>query len=535
MHQTLLLVSGQPNLISNLLDTGTQAGYKTYTTSHTNDALQIMFTRNIDAVICDATLSDIDGYHLCYKIRKNQKLQNTPVIICSTNGNTPEAQMARDMGADIFVTDGNAPGKIVDRVNHLFTNPGNYPQNFEPQRMSAEAMHRYNEELIARLETRNAELHKAKSTLETTVKILNEAQQIAHIGSFELNLESYEANWSDEAFRILGTTPQETTPSADSFIDFIHPEEREAIKTKIRSSFIDNRQTEFKCRIVRKDNTIRQLYCFAGFTFNEYGKAIRTYGIIHDITEKVMAENQVIELNADLEQRVTERTEALVDANMQLESFAYSVSHDLRAPLRSIYSFAQLLHKKHGYQLDESGLELLQFICASATKMQLLISDLLTFSRLDKNGIDIVDLDMNELVKSTWTSLTASLEKVPSINTEILPTIKGDRSMITQVLVNFLGNAIKYSSNNQSPVVEIGTVKGCAETTFYVKDNGVGFDMKHYDKLFAVFQRLHTSNEFEGSGVGLAIVKRIIDKHNGRVWAESEPGKGATFYFSLPS
>ncbi len=534
MNHTLLLVSERPNVVTGLLEESSLAGYNTYTAHHANDALQIMNTKNIDAVICDAALADVDGYHLCYKIRKSDKLKGTPVIICSNGTDKTEARMARDLGADIFINGAATAQVIVDHITSIFDNPKHYTNRLSPQSISTEAMLRYNEQLIAQLEKQNEELRKTKSENERMIQILNEAQQIAHIGSFELNLETYESNWSIEQYKILGTTPEETTPSLNSFLAFIHPDDRERIKTAIEVSFANNSPHEFRCRLLRKDGSARLIYCYTGYTFNEEGKAIRTYGITHDITEKAVAEQQVTELNANLEERVNERTEALVDANQQLESFAYSVSHDLRAPLRSIYAFSQLLHKKHGYQLDENGNELLQFICNSAAKMQELIGDLLAFSRVDKNALDLTDIGMNELVTGTWKSLTATIENVPAFKINQLPFMRADKPLITQVLVNFLTNAIKYSSHNSQPMVEVGTVTDSKVPTIYIKDNGVGFSMLHYDKLFTVFQRLHTSNEFEGTGVGLAIVKRILDKHNGKVWAVSEPGQGATFYFSLP-
>jgi len=534
MNQTLLLVSGREKLLNCLQQVSAQAGYKTCTAVHANDALQIMNIRNIDAVISDAILPDVDGYHLCYKIRKSEKLKATPVIICSAETNKTDAQMARDLGADIFICSAIRPEIIIEHITHIFNNPVHFKNRLMPQSLSTEAMLRYNEQLIAQLETRNEEMRKTRSEHQRLIQILNEAQQIAHIGSWEVSLETFEVTWSDEIYRIFGTTREETTPSVNAFLSFIHPEDCDQVKATIESSIAHSSATEFSCRLKRKDGCTRQIYTYAGFTFNDEGKAVRTYGITHDITEKKQAEKEAQELNANLEQRIAQRTEALVDANQQLESFAYSVSHDLRAPLRSIYAFTQLLRKKNGYQLDESGNELLQFICSSATKMQELIADLLAFSRIGKNTVDLAEVDMNNLVSATWISLNSSPENIPEFRTKPLPSIMADKPLITQVMVNLLSNAIKYSAKTGKPVVEVGALEGDQHTTIYVKDNGVGFDMAHYDKLFAVFQRLHNSSEFEGTGVGLAIVKRIIDKHNGRVWAESEPGKGSTFYFSLP-
>lgn len=493
-----------------------------------------MTTRKIDAVICDAGTIHVDGYHLCYKVRRNAKLKNTPIILCSTESNATKAQMANDMGADIFISHTTQPVAIVEHVNHIFRNPDNYVSHTTPPAMSTEAMHRFNEQLIERLEERNNELLKVTSELEKMVKILNEAQQIAHVGSWEMSLKTFEGNWTDETYRIFGTTAEDTPASFESFLSFIHPDDREGIIASIKTSLALNKDINFKCRIIRKDGAIRFIYTYAGYRFDDTGKAISTYGITHDITEKEIAEQEVLELNANLEERVKQRTEALVDANVQLESFAYMVSHDLRSPLRNITGFIQILQKNNSCQLDKDGNELLVAVGECAAKMQNLITDLLNFSRLGKNGINPVEVDLEAMINSNWSALTLSLPSVPQFILNTLPHVTADKPMLTQVIVNFLSNAIKYSSHNPAPVVEVGAIEGQEQVTIYIKDNGAGFDMKNYDKLFGVFQRLHSAGEFEGTGVGLAIVKRVIDKHNGRVWAESELGKGATFYFSLP-
>ncbi len=222
-------------------------------------------------------------------------------------------------------------------------------------------------------------------------------------------------------------------------------------------------------------------------------------------------------------------------ANNELDSFSYSVSHDLRAPLRAINGYAQVLMEDYGHQLDESGKNTINVIIKNAFKMAALIDDLLTFSRIGKQGLTKVVLNMNTIV-STIVNEFKSQEKNNSVDFKIahLEETEGDSSMLKQVITNLVSNAIKYSGKKEKPVIEIGSFKKDNMCVYYVKDNGAGFDMKYYDKLFGVFQRLHSASEFEGTGVGLALVQRIIKKHQGEVWAESEPEKGATFFFSLP-
>jgi len=254
---------------------------------------------------------------------------------------------------------------------------------------------------------------------------------------------------------------------------------------------------------------------------------------IIDITERKAAEDKIRQLNAELESRVRERTAQLETAVQELEAFSYSVSHDLRAPLRGIDGFARIVMEDYGDKLDREGKRLLDIVCGEAKRMGKLIDDLLNFSRLSRQTMQTSMVDMNSLVLSTFLELTRDREPVPRLELKPLPKVRGDQPMIKQLVVNLLSNAIKFSGIREEPVVEVGKVQEAGETIFYVKDNGVGFDPQYAHKLFGVFQRLHSEDEFEGTGVGLALSRRIVTRHGGRIWAESAPGQGATFRFTL--
>jgi PAS domain S-box-containing protein len=267
-----------------------------------------------------------------------------------------------------------------------------------------------------------------------------------------------------------------------------------------------------------------------------------------DITKQKHAEAVIKKMNADLESRVTLRTEQVnklnekLQANIQnlelankdLESFSYSVSHDLRAPLRAINGFATLLRQKNT-ELDTESQQFLTTITNNAQKMSHLIEDLLSFSRLGKKELKKTDLDMNALVQDVLSGINIhewnSNTKLSVGN--MLPAT-GDEILIKQVFFNLISNSVKYSRTKENPLIEIGSHAGESENIYFVKDNGVGFSMEYYDKLFVAFQRMHSAEQFEGTGVGLAIVHRIIMKHGGRVWAEAVENEGATFYFTLP-
>lgn len=252
--------------------------------------------------------------------------------------------------------------------------------------------------------------------------------------------------------------------------------------------------------------------------------------IAKDITEQKKAEEKIKQLNEDLLNNVQQ----LEATNKELESFSYSVSHDLRAPLRGLNGYSTILEEDYGHVLDEEAKRLLGNIQRNAYKMGVLIDDLLDFSRLGRKEIQKAEVNNQELVSDILNELQISTDHVAVVNLRPLLAADADASLLRQVWMNLISNAIKYSGKKENPTIEIGSDRLEKETLFYVKDNGTGFNMMYADKLFGVFQRLHNRNEFEGTGIGLAIVQRIVTRHGGRVWAEAKPNEGATFYFTLP-
>ncbi|HXG49271.1 MAG TPA: PAS domain S-box protein [Methylomirabilota bacterium] len=379
--------------------------------------------------------------------------------------------------------------------------------------------------------------------------------------------------WNTQMVTITGYDMDDA--NRQGWLELMAPDEevRARMRKRMEQVFAGENALAEEWRLKRADGAVRHVLVSTCLLSSPDGPP-QVLGVFHDITERKQAEEEVRQLNAALEQRVAERTEELARrvteveqlnrgminmledlqearaaaetaasrlslansnlqaANKELESFSYSVSHDLRSPLRHIAGFTAL----PSVAGDAQARRFAQVIADSARRMGLLIDDLLAFSRMSRSALHLAPVDLNVLVTDVRRELELDLTgRRVNWKIEPLPCVNADASLLRQVFLNLLGNALKYSRSRAESVIEIGGRTSDREITVFVRDNGVGFNMKYADKLFGVFQRLHRDDEFEGTGIGLAIVQRIVHRHGGQVWAESAPNEGATFYFTLPA
>jgi PAS domain S-box-containing protein len=376
---------------------------------------------------------------------------------------------------------------------------------------------------------------RTEAALQESEARLNEAQRLARVGSWQRDLATNKLSWSDEIFRIFEVDPS-VTPTYKIFITSVHPDDRTLVGETYQRSVSVRETYDLVHRLLMPDGRVKHVRV-SGFTEFDGDRPVRSVGTVQDITEVHTAEEALKRLNEELEQRVVERTREMSVLNRELEAFAYSVSHDLRTPLRSIDGFANLLEEEYGATLDDDGKAYVNRIRSSSRRMGRLISDLLALAHLNRAELRFEPVDLTRMAHSISKELKAT-DPARTVRWRIDDGMQvvADPGLMRVVLQNLLGNAWKYTGQTLDAEIAFtqssqpdGTVEFC------VRDNGAGFDMIYAEQLFEPFKRLHAHHEFEGSGVGLATVYRVIERHGGRVRGEGAVGRGAAFFFSLPA
>ena len=339
---------------------------------------------------------------------------------------------------------------------------------------------------------------------------------------------------SPELEAIVGLHPGEFAGTERALYEFIHAEDQAIVRQAFAKAIEIKSDYEVEFRFLPRGRPPGWMLGRGRAYYDDAGRPIRLAGVAIDITVRKMAALEISRLNAELERRVQERTAQLEATNQELEAFAYSVSHDLRAPLRGIRGFSEVLLERYGNQLDAEGRDYLRRACESSNRMSRLIDDLLKLSRVGRGELHWQPVNLTALAEAIVAELRKSHPE-RAVAVVVGPNLRaeGDERLLRLVLDNLLGNAWKFTSQRTDARIEFGFTAE-PEPAFFVRDNGVGFDMAHASKLFGVFSRLHSAEEFPGTGIGLATVQRIIKRHRGRVWAAGVVNQGAVFYFTLP-
>jgi PAS domain S-box-containing protein len=353
---------------------------------------------------------------------------------------------------------------------------------------------------------------------------LKTAQRIGKLGSWEFEVNTGKLTWSDEVFRIYGLEPSANPPDYEQLRLFIHPEDWQNFDQTVQAAMSLEQSYDLEHRIIQPNGTLIYVMARGEMVYNVSGQLTHIIGTAIDITDRKLAEAQILHT-----------ANQLANTNRELESFSYSVSHDLRAPLRHMNGFVNALHqrlKAHEALQDPKVTHYLRVIEKSSQKMGHLIDGLLTLSRFGRKPLESKQLSIRDLVDEAIEIIRTDPHHNHLVEFAIgvLPTTVGDHTLLLQVFLNLIGNAVKFSRNHPQPYVEIDSLQ---DQTIRIRDNGVGFQMEYADKLFGAFQRLHNDSEFEGTGIGLAIVQRIVQRHGGLIWAEGYPAQGATFFIKL--
>lgn len=515
-----------------------------------------------DLILSDINMPVMDGFEMCSKIKQDAALRDIPLILLTQLYEPEEVLTGLESGADAYITKPYKEDYLLSMVRVTLENPRGFRNNPEQRSVEFDYQGKHYTVHSGRAQTlsflissyensimKNMELLKTQEQLkmlnehledtvrERTAEVRESEKKYrdlvnnAAVGVYKSNLRGDILFMNQALAEMYEFESPEEVISAGALARYKNPEDRK----KLLDSLLKNgRVDNFEADLVTKTGKVKHML------FNATLEGDVLSGMILDITEKKKLDEVLRDYTARLEKEVKSRTAQLEATNKELESFSYSVSHDLRAPLRAIDGFSGIILQDYKDKLDEEGKRLLNVVRDNTQKMGRLIDDILAFSRAGRKELELVEIDMEKLANEVIDELrptTAGREVQFTVKT--LPRALGDSAALKQVFVNLLSNAIKFTRQKDIAIIEIGTTDEGRTThdelIYYVKDNGAGFDMQYANKLFGVFSRLHSAEEFEGAGIGLAIVKAFISKHGGRVWAEGKVNEGAIFYFSLPA
>ena len=370
------------------------------------------------------------------------------------------------------------------------------------------------------------ERKRAEEDLQAKEYLLSESQGIAHVGSWEWTVlpGASVMSWTPETYRLFGVSPDTFVLSAETLVNLIHPDDRASMQFWMSSCLAGLEPPDLEFRVCLPDGSERHING-RGHLVPQDGehRPIRMVGVAQDITAFKHSEEALLQ-----------RTDELKRSNTELEQFAYMASHDLQEPLRMVSSYMQLLERRYKGKLDADADEFIAFAVDGAKRMQNLINDMLAFSRVTTKGREFKPVEADAALKVALANLQATIEESgANVTSDPLPVVNVDSGQLAQLFQNLIGNAIKFRGK-EPPRVHVSAERRAKEWEFSVQDNGIGIEPRHLERVFVIFQRLHPASEYPGTGIGLAICKKIAERHGGRLWATSEPGVGSTFHFTIP-
>ena len=493
------------------------AGNLTLTAASGEEAFASIAAQAPDLILLDLKMPGIDGYQVARTIKGNPATSSIPIIMVTAHGGHYVRLAGLKAGAEEFLTTPVNQSELLLRVRNLL-------------RLKAygDILQNHSVVLEQQVEERTESLRDSDERFRQMAENIRDA-------FFLIGADDQQVLYISPAYEtISGRTCDSLRADPRSWTDAIFPDDRERVVKDFSHGMVSG-QVDHECRIIRADGARRWVHVRGYPIRDETGALARIAGIAVDITAAKEAENEIRRLNETLEQRVAERTADLATLNDDLQAFSSSVSHDLRAPLRHIMGFVEMITRNAVSPLSEQNSAYLAKISASARYMGTLIGDLLEFSRVGRAELRKRDVNLDNLVREVMDDFQDET-KGRKVDWTIhpLPRVRADRALLRMVLVNLMSNAVKFTGPRAHARIEIGCFSGGDdETVIFVRDNGAGFNPEYVEKLFGVFQRLHSKTEFPGTGIGLANVQRILQRHGGRAWAQGAVGDGATFYFAI--
>jgi PAS domain S-box-containing protein len=509
----ILLVDDAPDKLLALEAALSDLGQPVVKALSGSEALRLVLRRDFAVILLDINMPGMDGFETATLIRQRRSSAHTPIIFI-TSFSTAEVEVYR--------------GYSLGAVDYLFT-----PVTPEVLRSKVSVfveLAKKNREIRRQAEAlRRAEEERLQRKLDETTARLEWETQRNHF--FRLSIELLAITTYEGVFIQANPTWEKALGYGEDDLrgrglqEFIHPDDVGPTNGVIANILEAETSLYFENRFRGRDGFYRWL----GWTIAPFAAEGLLYIFARDITERRERENEIRRLNTDLEQR----TLSLQLLNQELESFSYSLAHDLRTPLRSISAYSEMLVGGEGGELSSEAGKMVRTIQRNSGRMTQLMDDFLAFFRVARKDVKQERIVMSAIVREAIATTQIDSKRVVDFRVGTLPPASGDPAMVLQVFVNLISNAVKFTAQRDRAQIEIGCVPGRTPSVYFVKDNGVGFNMKYYSRLFGVFERLHRREDFDGTGIGLAIVQKIVQRHGGTVWAESEVDSGATFYFTL--